>query len=154
MPSRRDGGTFGRWLLACCALGTVGCGPKAVDDTPVGVTRRLAEAVLSRDTDAAYDLLGPVTRARLKEAAARATRLGGGKPRLAPKDMLSLAWRSEAEPDWKAKGYRLLGVEGDRARVEVTGAAKDQRQVVRLVKWKGQWRVELDLPPPGASPPR
>lgn len=140
--------------LGTAVLGLAQCEDKAKDESPVGVTRRLAQAVAERDSEGAYALLGPETRARLKAAAARANALSGSKPRLAPQEMLSLAWRTEAEPDWKPKTFKLLGVEGNRARVEVSGGAKQERAVVRLVRVKGRWRVELDLPPsPTPSPP-
>ncbi|MDY0002233.1 MAG: hypothetical protein RBU30_13130, partial [Polyangia bacterium] len=82
--------------LACCAaccaaVCGAGCGAKPADYSPVGVVNRLVAALDDREQGAAFELLGPETRARLKAAAARANALGGGKPRLVPKEMLSLA---------------------------------------------------------------
>lgn len=134
-----------------------GCGKESVDPSPVGVTKRFVAAVSLRDTKAIWSLLGPKTRAHLEAAGLRATALVGGSPKVAPRDLLSPAWRAEAEPDWRPRTYRLMGVEGDRARVEVSGSQKHQREVVTLVREEGKWKVELDLsgraePAPRAAP--
>jgi hypothetical protein len=122
-------------LLLAIALFAVACGGAR---SPDGAVRALAEAAESGDRDAVYALLGPATRARLAADAERAAQ-AAGRRELGPADLVAAGW---SPPKWHAADFDVLTRSGDRATVEIRGAAHE-RETVTCVLVGGQWRVEL-----------
>jgi hypothetical protein len=106
--------------------------------SPDGAVRALAEAAEAGDRDGVYALLGPATRARLTSDAERAAQ-AAGRRELGPTDLVAAGW---SPPKWHAVDFDVLTRAGDRATVEVRGAAHE-RETVTCVLVGGQWRVEL-----------
>ena len=81
--------------------------------------------------------------ARRRARASPPTRRGRRSPpagaRSAPRDLVAAGW---SPPEWHAVDFDVLTRAGDRATVEVRGAAHE-RQTVTCVLVGGQWRVEL-----------
>ena len=106
--------------------------------SPEGAVRALAEAAEAGDRDGVLALLGPATRARLAADAERAAQ-AAGRRELGPTDLVAAGWSA---PKWHAVDFDVLTRSGDRATVEVRGAAHE-RETVACVAVGGQWRVEL-----------
>ena len=106
--------------------------------SPEGAVRALAEAAESGDRDAVYALFGPATRARLASDAERAAQ-AAGRREIGARDLVAAGW---SPPQWHAVDFDVLTRSGDRATVEVRGAAHERETVV-CVLVGGQWRVEL-----------
>ena len=123
-----------KFVLAL-ALALVACGGAR---SPDGAVRALAEAAEAGDRDAVYALLGPATRARLAADAERAAQ-AAGRRELGPTDLVAAGW---SPPKWHAADFDVLTRSGDRATVEIRGAAHE-RETVTCVNVGGQWRVEL-----------
>lgn len=124
-----------RLLLALALATTAACGGTR---SPDGAVRALAEAAEAGDNDAVYALLGPATRARLATDAAHAAQ-AAGRRELGPRDLVAAGW---SPPMWHAADFDVLSRAGDRATVEVRGAAHE-RETLTCVLVDGQWRVEL-----------
>jgi hypothetical protein len=136
----------GSLAVVALALGLAACAKPKPASGPVDVVKRFLAASQERDASAVYALLGPATRARLQAAAALATEQAGRKPPFAPHEMLSAGFRPSVSGDWTPRTYRLLEQSADAARVEVVGKKPGQRDVVRLVRVDGHWRIELPVP--------
>lgn len=112
-----------------------GCGGAR---SPEGAVRALAEAAESGDRDAVWTLLGPATRARLAADAERA-KAAAGRREIVGRDLLAAGW---SPPRWRAAAFDVIGRSGDRATVEVRGAAHE-RETVSCLLVDGKWQVEL-----------
>jgi hypothetical protein len=112
-----------------------GCGGAR---SPEGAVRALAEAAEAGDRDAVYALLAPTTRARLTAEADRAAR-AAGRREIGAVDLVAAGW---SPPRWRAAEFDVLSRSGERATVEVRGAARE-RETLSCVRVDGQWRVEL-----------
>jgi hypothetical protein len=121
-------------LLVALVL-VAGCGGAR---TPEGAVRALAEAAESGDRDAVWTLLGPATRARLAGDADRA-KAAAGRREIVGRDLLAAGW---SPPRWRAASFDVIARAGDRATVEVRGAAHE-RETVTCVVVDGKWQVEL-----------
>ena len=121
--------------LCAIALFAVACGGTR---SPDGAVRAIAEAAAAGDGDGVYARLGPATRARLQGDAALAAR-ASGRRELGPKDLVAAGW---SPPKWRAVDFDVLTRSGDRATVEIRGAAHE-RETVACVLVGGEWRVEL-----------
>jgi hypothetical protein len=121
--------------LALVVLLLAGCGGAR---SPEGAVRALAEAAESGDRDALWALLGPATRARLSADADRA-KAAAGRREIVARDLLAAGW---SPPRWRAAGFDVIARTGDRATVEVRGAAHE-RETVTCVVVDGKWQVEL-----------
>ncbi len=110
-------------------------------DAPEEAARRFIAAVRAGDKRAAWELLGPLTRARYQAAAEGATNRVGGTRRFAPLDMFDVS-----RPDWTYSPESVIVRERDGARavVDVLGPA-GRRDTLRLVEVDSSWRVELDF---------
>lgn len=128
--------------LAIVASGR-GC---AEDQAPEEAARTLIAAARAGDADAVYALLGPATRARLGERAARAQAKAGGRRTFDPRELLEV--KEEARTSAPVE-VALRERRGDHAMVEVTDGS-GRRDLVALVRESGTWRVEL--PDPSPSP--
>ena len=122
-------------LVLALVLAAAACGGAR---SPEGAVRALAEAAEAGDRDAVYALLGPATRARLAADADHAAQ-AAGRRELGPVDLVAAGW---SPPKWHAVDFDVLTRSGDRATVEVRGAAHE-RETVTCVLVDGQWRVEL-----------
>ncbi len=120
--------------MVALALLVAACGTRS----PEGAVRALAEASEAGDRDAVYELLGPATRARLAADADRAAH-EAGRHELGPVDLVGAGWSA---PRWRAVDFDVLTRSGDRATVEVRGAAHE-RETLTCVLVDGAWRVEL-----------
>jgi len=125
---------------AILVAGAIGVGAAACSGarSPEGAVRALTEAAESGDRDAVYALLGPATRARLTADAEHAAQ-AAGRRELGPTDLVAAGW---SPAKWHAVDFDVLTRTGDRATVEVRGAAHE-RETVTCVAVGGQWRVEL-----------
>jgi hypothetical protein len=112
-----------------------GCGGAR---SPEGAVRALGEAAESGDRDEVWTLLGPATRARLIADADRA-KAAAGRREIVARDLLAAGW---SPPRWRAAGFDVITRAGDRATVEVRGAAHE-RETVTCVLVDGKWQVEL-----------
>lgn len=121
--------------LCAIALFAVACGGTR---SPDGAVRALAEAAEAGDRAAVYALFGPATRARLAADAEHAAQ-AAGRRELGPTDLVAAGW---SPPKWHAVDFDVLTRSGDRATVEVRGAAHE-RETVSCVLAGGEWRVEL-----------
>ena len=120
--------------LVLAVVGLAGCGARS----PEGAGRALAEAAEAGDRDEVFALLGPATRARLAGDAERAAH-ESGRHELGPVDLVGAGWSA---PRWRAADFDVLTRSGDRATVEVRGAAHE-RETLTCVLVDGNWRVEL-----------
>jgi hypothetical protein len=121
-------------LAVAFVLAAAGCGTRS----PEGAVRALTEAAEAGDREAVFALLGPATRARLTGDAAKAAQ-AAGRRELAPVDLVAAGW---SPPRWHAVDFDVLTRSGDRATVEVRGAAHE-RETLSCVLIDGAWRVEL-----------
>jgi hypothetical protein len=121
-------------IVVALLLTAAACGARS----PEGVVRALTEAAEAGDRDAVYALLGPATKARLATDAEHAAQ-AAGRHELGPTDLVAAGW---SPPQWRAVDFDVLTRAGDRATIEVRGAAHE-RQTVTCVLVGGQWRVEL-----------
>jgi hypothetical protein len=122
-------------LAVVLALGGLsGCGARS----PEGAVRALAEASEAGDRDEVWALLGPATRARVTADAARAAQ-AAGRREIGPVDLIAAGW---SPPRWHAVDFDVLSRSGDRATVEVRGAAHE-RETLTCVLVGSDWRVEL-----------
>ena len=137
-------------MLAAVVLSA--CTHAPPDATPEGAVREwlghmAASIDDSRETKAAYELMGPASRANLEERASRASQVEGR--RVEPHEMLAhghfgLRFRPR-------KVHATIDTEG--AAVEITGADPQERAQLRCVRGvagsgASVWRVEPDLPEP------
>jgi hypothetical protein len=106
--------------------------------SPEGAVRALTEAAEAGDREAVLALLGPATRSRLAADAERAAQ-AAGRREIGAIDLVAAGW---SPPKWHAVDFDVLTRSGDRATVEVRGAAHE-RETVTCVAIGGQWRVEL-----------
>jgi hypothetical protein len=113
---------------------------------PELTVRDLFQAARTGDRDLVFELLAPVTRARLEAQAKRATDLVGAATRYTAKDLISIG-----ASDASAAPTHITVIEqrADLAVVELVAPAGRSR--VQLVKVDGRWRVEL--PQFGATGP-
>ncbi|MDP9151611.1 MAG: hypothetical protein M3O36_16950 [Myxococcota bacterium] len=125
-----------------------GCSHPPADATADGVVRLFLDVMEGAEDDPremrrAYDLLGPVARARLEARARHTSRLQGRQ--VQPWDMLAtgrfgLAFRPKSMHP---------AVVGDRATVEVLGAdPKNEHASVVCVREARGWRIEPGFPDP------
>jgi hypothetical protein len=126
-------------VLAAAALAAAVAGRSCSvdDDSPEGAVRSFVAAAEAGDRTAVYELLGPATRARLAEAAERATNLAGSTGRYAPLDLISISPIAE-----RPKKINLVSRDGDTAVVEVVDASGAAARL-SLVREEGHWRLEL-----------
>jgi hypothetical protein len=82
-----------------------------------------------------FELLSPETRARLEDAAGRASNLVSAR-RYRPEEMISLA--GSGEP----RSFELRSEAGGRAVVDVIDE-RGARTPIELVEVDGRWRIEL-----------
>jgi hypothetical protein len=127
-------------VAAAAALAAAVAGEGCREDPAEAVVVDFVRAARAGDKAALWRLLGPATRARLEEAAARATDTAGGGRRYAPTDVLDLGAGDENEP---LPEVLLRERAGDRAIVDVL--RPDGRDAVTVVRIDGAWRIELDL---------
>ena len=137
-----------RWLGAVVAVAAAAALAGAVaragcqGDGPEVAVRAFIDAARAADKNSMWQLLGPATRARLAEAALRATDTAGGVRRYGPLDVLEVGMSdgSETRPEVIVREQG-----GDSAMVDVL--RPDGRDAVRAVRIDGKWLVELDLKP-------
>jgi len=115
-----------------------GCSSQERADNPEGAVHLFIAAARAGDRVAAYQRLGPQTRARI-ESMLSSSRHQGGRLMARPEDFFSVGW---APPAWEAAGMRTVFREGDRAEVEVFSAAGD-RHSLSLVREGKEWKIEL-----------
>lgn len=113
-----------------------GCGGPA--RSPSAAVRALDEAARSGDTEAAFRLLGPRTRARLEADARRAAEQAGRRS-LAPSELLAAGWTTAR---FEIDGASEISRNGDVATVEIRGR-RGERARVEVVREGDVWRVEL-----------
>ncbi|MBW2736861.1 MAG: hypothetical protein JRH20_31135, partial [Deltaproteobacteria bacterium] len=85
-------GTLKTGMLRCLlssavVVSLVGCAPD--DSSPEGAVKLFLRAVAMRDGPQMFELLAPVTQARLKKMAELATAQTSGRRRLAPDELLA-----------------------------------------------------------------
>jgi hypothetical protein len=126
-----------RALLAA-ALVLLACSGRGEGRSPEGAVRLLVSAARGGDRAAAFQRLGPRTRARI-EALQDSTKHTGGRLLTRPEDFLSVG---SAPPAWDIAGLRTLRRDDSSAEVEVYSATGD-RHTVSLVREGPEWKVEL-----------
>ena len=104
----------------------------------MGAVQALVEAAREGDRAAVMELLGPRTRARIVEDAARASERAGRR-HLAPQELLGAGW---SPPRWEMRNASVVSRSGDHAVVEVRGTGP-QSERVEVVREAGHWKVEL-----------
>ena len=123
------------------ALAVSGRGCAVGDGTAVGAARAFVAAARAGDRRAAWELLGPRTRARVEAVAQAATEKVGGTRRYGPLDVLDL---STPERTYEPTDVVIRTELGATAVVDVLGPA-GRHDALNLVRQDGHWRVELDL---------
>lgn len=121
------------------AAAMAGKGCRVDDDSPEGVARSFAAAARAGDREAVYKMLGPDTKARLAEAAKRATALVGGSRRFQPLDLVGVSKPGETPAP---KEFELVSADGDSAVVRIV-TVDDESHQLNLVKIHGEWKVEV-----------
>lgn len=153
-PSSGTRGVGAVVLAVAVGLAAGACSKPRREPGPTDAVRLFLAASQDRDAPALYRLLDPGSQARLKAAAAQASAQSGRRKPIAPHELLSAGFRPSVGGDWAPTSFKLLEQSGDTARVEVLGKKPGQRDVVRLVRVQGHWRIALPLPPtPGPAPP-
>jgi hypothetical protein len=138
---------------AIALLFFVGCTHAPPDATPEGAVREWLSHMEgsiddSRETKAAYDLLGPSARANLEDRAKRASQVEGR--RVEPYEMIA-----EGHFGLRFRPQKMkASLDGDGALVLVTGTDPVERAEIRCVKEGSGWRVEPVLPEPQTLPKR
>jgi hypothetical protein len=130
--------TAGARALVLAALVASACSDARQARSPEGAVQLFVTAARAGDRAAAYQRLGPRTRARMAALQAL-TKRTGGRLALKPEDFLSVGW---APPAWEPAGIRTLHRDEATAQVEVYSPAGD-RHTVDLVREGQQWKVEL-----------
>jgi hypothetical protein len=126
-------------VAVAVAVVASGRGCASGDGTPAGAARAFVEAARAGDKHAAWDLLGPRTRARLTAAAEGATDRQGGPRRYRALDMLDV---SANETHYAPSDIILRERAGERAVVDILGPS-GKRDALTIVLVGGRWRVEL-----------
>jgi hypothetical protein len=121
-------------MALAAAVAGRGCNNRS--DGATEAVRSFLEASAAGDRDKLLTMLGPETRARLDEAAARATKLVGGEGRYVARDMLQPI---SSEP---ALSIVNMGRDGDRASLSITDR-RGMKTAVTAVLIDGRWRIEL-----------
>ncbi len=107
--------------------------------SPVSATRAFIDAAQTADRARVLRLLGPATRARLDEAAAKASTLSGRR-RMEPAELVAVGWfapRLRAAVDVRERSRQ-----GNSATVEVSGP-HGERQEVSCIRTAQGWQLEL-----------
>lgn len=123
------------------ALAMSGRGCAVGDETPAGAARAFVAAARAGDKRAAWELLGPSTRARVLAAAQAATEKVGGARRYGPLDVLDV---TAPERTYEPTDVVVRTETDDEAVVDVLGPA-GRHDALTLVRTGGRWRVELPL---------
>jgi hypothetical protein len=105
---------------------------------PEAAVRDILQAAKTGDRDAVFDMLSPVTRARLDVEARRATDLVGASIRYTAKDLVSIG---SSENIAAPTDITVLEEHEDRAVVELVSPAGRSR--MQLVKIDGRWKIEI-----------
>lgn len=116
----------------------LGCSGRGEGKSPEGAVRLLMSAARGGDRAAAFQRLGPRTRARI-EALQQSSKHSGGRLLTRPEDFLSVG---SAPPIWEVAGMRTLRQDDTTAEVEVYSATGD-RHTVALVREGQEWKVEV-----------
>ncbi len=124
-------------IAMALAAAVAGRGCNKDSDGPTEAVRDFIEASRSGNRDAALKMLGPKTRARLEEAARRATKLVGGEGRYEARDVIQLHSNG---PD--VVSIVNMGRDGDQASLSLTDA-QGRKSTVITVLIDGKWRLEL-----------
>ena len=121
------------------------CSRPTAEGTPEGVVRLWLEKMETAESDSramkeAYGLMGPKSRANLKERAERASR-GQGR-RYEPYEMLA-----EGRFGLRFRPRTMTAhIEGDDAVVDVKGEGADEHAQVKCTKEASVWRIEPEIP--------
>ncbi|MSP17432.1 MAG: hypothetical protein EXR73_12640 [Myxococcales bacterium] len=107
--------------------------------SPEGAVRAFLAAARDEDKQAAWELLGPVTRARLEQDAVRANLVTGDARRYGPLDLLEFDLRGSGP---KPPAPRVVERGRDAALVEVT-RPDGQRDRIATVRVGDGWLLEL-----------
>ncbi len=136
-------------LLALLALPALlaACGRRPPDATPEGALRmwidRMEAAVDDqRGRKDAYELLSARARANLKARAERASRAQGR--RFEPYEMLA---EGRFALTFRPKSMSTV-LDGDQAAVHVRGELPSEEAMIKTIRERDSWRVDLDLPDP------
>jgi hypothetical protein len=121
------------------AAAVAGRGFGSEEDGPTQALRSFLEAADGGDRDKLLGMLGPKTRARLENAAARATELVGGEGRYSAREMLQPL---RGGPEALSGKIINLGRDGNTATLSI-GDRKGGKTVVSAVLVEGRWLIEL-----------
>jgi len=119
------------------AAAVAGRGCRASEDGPTAALREFVEAAAKGDRDRLLEMLGPKSRAKLQDAANRATKLVGGERRYVARDMLQPVSGGPGEVS-----IVNMGRDGDTAAMSVTDG-RGNKSIVSAVLIDGTWFIEL-----------
>ncbi len=119
------------------AAAVAGRSCRVTEPGPDVTVRDLIQAIKTGDTDAAFDLLSPSTRARLEVEAKRSTDYVGAAVRYSARDLVSIGGFDGAAPS----DITVVDQRGDRAVVYVSSTSGSGR--IDLVRVDGRWLIDL-----------
>jgi hypothetical protein len=126
-------------LTVLFAVAVFGRGCSEDDSTPEGAVRAFVAASREADKHAMWELLGPDTRKVFEDKAREATDRVGSNVRYSALDMLDV---TVPEASYEPSDVIVRERHGDQATVDVLGPA-GRRDIVRVVKVRKRWKVEL-----------
>lgn len=126
------------------AVAVVGRGCGVTTPGPEAAVRSFVQAARAGDRRAVWQLLSPATQQAIESEAQKSTDLVGSSTRYEALDLISIGSSDDVPPP---TDIRMVSQRGDRAVVEVAGAAG--RAQLELVRVGGRWRI--DMPGYGGS---
>jgi len=129
------------------AVALAGCGED--EPEPVTTARAFARAARVGDVEQVLALVDEQTRARVQQAAERASDQVGGRRNIEPAEMLQVV---EVDPRFQVASAEVEESDSERAVVRLTGADGSTHSL-QLVHDEGGWRVRLPLPRDPMSEP-
>jgi hypothetical protein len=139
------------WLSGVLALIQVGGGCAGKDRSPQGAVELFLRAIQEGDSAEVYRLLAPSSQRELEQRAQLAKAQAAGRA-VKPQELLAVG--RDPYRYGEISQIRSLGVEGDRARVEIADARRPgaPRETLALERVEGRWRVVLPRPAPVEAP--
>lgn len=119
------------------AATVAGRGCQTEDDGPTDAVYTFLERAKAQDRDGLFAMLGPKTKARLQEAARRATALVGGEQRYSAQDMLQPLRTGPA-----GKNAKTIRQSADRA-IVLLREHNGRETEIELVWVNRDWLIEL-----------
>ncbi|MBL4632901.1 MAG: hypothetical protein JKY56_03465 [Kofleriaceae bacterium] len=137
--TRRSGVAAAITALFAMALAAAvaGRGCNETEDGPTAALRVFVTTAAAGDRDALLEMLGPKSRAKLENAANKATKLVGGERRYEARDMIQPVSGGAGDISIVS-----MGRDGDTATMSVTDAIGN-KSLVTAVYIDGSWLIEL-----------